>query len=499
MESYVTAKAKTGVYVGKCIEGGVQEYLGIRYAKPVQRWKHAELPEASDERFLALADNPACYQAIPVEEYPDGKPPMSEDCLYLNVWTSSTEGKKPVYIFIHGGSYYTGSCRTDCFGGVYCGDKFVAHYPDVVYVNIGYRLGPVGSMDLSRFEGAEEYAGSVNLQIHDQALAIKWVYENIEAFGGDPEQITIGGQSAGSYSVYLLMAMPEVRDMIKGVIAESTAPSDEVLRADIESVKRGFDKFYELAGCKTLEEMLEMPIEDIVKYGFEAKVSPGCMALFGPVCDGTDLTDKLENVWESGACKHIALLSGTVSGEFAPNVMNMTPEEIVSMLKDTFPKLNDEDIEAYRSNDPGRDPHITMEDMYNDFLIRAAQAKAAESVIKGGSKVWTYYIDVKPEGGTLHAQHCFEIPYIADKLDGELYLDLRSEETLLGDSPDPEYGQKLREVWHNFIARHDPNGDELGLEWPSHAEGNATMCMGEEWAACGEVRSADLDIARKYN
>lgn len=499
MENLVTATAKTGVYVGKVIDGGVQEYLGIRYAKPAHRWKRAQPLEPSSEKLLALNDNPACYQAVPVEEYPNGKPPMSEDCLYLNVWTSDTKGKKPVYIFIHGGSYITGSCRTDCYGGVYCGDKFVAHYPDVVYVNIEYRIGPVGSMDLSRFEGSEDYAGSVNLQMRDQAMAIKWVYENIEAFGGDPEQITIGGQSAGSYSVYLLMGMPEIRNMIKGVIAESTAPSDEVLRADAVSVKHGFDTFYELSGCKTLKDVLEMPIQDIIKYGFEAKMAPGNMALYGPVCDDTDFTSKLEDEWKSGACKHIALMSGTVSGEFAPNVMNMSPDEIESSLKEMFPNLTDADITAYKANDPERDPHETMEDMFNDFLIRAAQAKASEEVVKGGSNVWVYYMDVKPEGGKLRAQHCFEIPYIADKLDCGLYLDLSSGETLLGNNPDPEYGRKLREVWHNFIVRHDPNGDGLGVEWPTYAKDRCTMYMGNEWRTSGEVRPEDLDIARKYN
>ena len=500
MTEFVQVHAKTGTYVGKVIDGGVQEYLGIRYAKPVHRWKRAELPEPSDRLITALEDNPACYQMVAPEEFETGEPPMSEDCLYLNVWTSGTEGKKPVYIFIHGGSYITGSCRTDCYGGVYCGDKFVAHYPDVVYVNIEYRTGPVGSMDLSRFEGGDEYAGSTNLQIHDQALAIKWVYENIAAFGGDPERITIGGQSAGSYSVYVLMAMPEVAGMIKGVIAESTAPSDEVLRQDAEACARGFDKLYELTGCKTLQDVLDLPVEELIKKGWEAKNEPGCMGLFGPVCTGEDLTDKIEEVWESGKLSHISLMSGTVAGEFATSVMHDSPEEIAEAIKGMYPEMTQADIDAYLTNVPGRDPHEAMEDMFNDLLIRAAQAKAAESVAKGGSSVYVYYMDLKPEGGTLRAQHCFEIPYVADKLDCGLYLDFKSGETLLGTNPDPEFGRKLRAVWHNFIATGDPNGEGVEPVWPAYTpEGRASMEMGKEWKAQGEIRSADLDIARKYN
>lgn len=499
MEDYAIAAAKTGTYVGHVIESGIQEYLGIRYAKPVQRWKRAELPDPSSRRILALADNPACYQKVEHEEFPAGDPPMSEDCLYLNVWTSGTEGKKPVYVFIHGGSYVTGSCRTDCYGGVYCGDRFVAHYPDIVYVNIEYRTGPVGSMDLSRFEGGEEYAGSANLQIHDQALAIRWVHENIAAFGGDPDRITIGGQSAGSYSAYILMAMPEVAGMIKGVIAESTAVTDNVLVGEIESAKRGFDRFFELAGCKTLQDALDLPVEDVVRLGWDAKFAPGCTSLFGPICDGSDLTDKVEAVWESGACRHISLLSGTVAGEFATNAVGRSPEEVAEMIKEMFPDVTAADMEAYLANDPDREAHEAMEDMLNDLLIRAAQSKATECVVRGGSKAWTYYIDYKPAGAKMRAQHCFELPYIADKLDCGLYLDERTGETLLGDKPDEGFGRKIREAWHNFIVSGDPNGPGLGMEWPQYGEGRTTMVMGPEWKVQGEVRPADLDIARKFN
>lgn len=499
MEQFVTAEAKTGTYVGKMIDGGVQEYLGIRYAKPPQRWKRAELPEPSNKRITALEDNPACYQDVCVEEFPNGEPPMSEDCLYLNIWTSGTEGKKPVYVFIHGGSYVTGSCRTDCFGGVYCGDKFVAQYPDVVYVNIEYRTGPVGSMDLSRFGAGEEYADSPNLQLFDQALAIEWIRQNIEAFGGDPNRITIGGQSAGSYSVYMLMAMPEVRDKIVGVIAESTAPSNEVIRQDMETATAGFDKFFELAGCKTLANALSMYIEDVVRLGPEAKFSPGCGALFGPIPDGEQVPTDIEGIWRSGACSHINVMGGSVSGEFASSVMDNTAEEIAEDIKSTYPDITDDVIAAYCANDPNRDPHDAMEDMLNDLLIRAAHSKAQESIASGGSKVWAYYIDVLPKGAKIRAQHCFELPYVANKLDMNLYLEEKSGQNLLGETPDVHLGEQLRAAWHNFIVNGDPNGEDLEVDWPEYSRDDSTMVITDTWEVQPGVRVEDLKITRQYN
>ena len=502
MTEFVEAYAKTGTYVGTRLQTGIEQYLGIRYAKPVARWKRAELPEDSDTVIAAYNDNPACWQTVAVEEFAHGEPPMSDDCLYLNVWTSGCDGKKPVYIFIHGGSYVTGSCRTDCFGGVYCGDKFVAEHPDIVYVNIEYRVGPMGSMDLSRFEGGEDYAGSINLQTTDQALAIKWVYENIAAFGGDPERITIGGQSAGSYAVFVLMAMPEVAPLIKGVIAESTAVSNEVLRQDRAACEGGFDKFFELAGVTTLEEALALPPTTIVSCGDTAKFKEGFMGLFGPVCDGTELTDDIEGVWTSGACKHIALMAGTVSGEFATSVVNSTPDEIADMIRGMFPAVTDEDLEAYRrGNYPERDAHEGMEDMFNDILIRAAHTKAVDAIARGGSNAFAYYIDYQPEGNKMRAQHCFELPYIADKLGCGCYLDINTGETLLGDNPDPEFGRKIRDVWANFIKTGNPNGPTLDIEWPAHSpEGKGVMVMqAGDWEVVPEVRPKDLEITLRYN
>ena len=499
MEDFATAAAKTGTYVGRVIAGGVQEYLGIRYAKPARRWKRAEPLEPSSKRIPALVDKPACCQRVRRGEFPAGKPPMSEDCLYLNVWTSGVEGRKPVYVFIHGGGYIAGSCRTDYLGGVCCGDRFVAHYPDVVYVNIGYRLGPVGSMDLSRFEGGEAYSGSANLQIHDQALAIEWVHENIAAFGGDPDRITVGGQSAGAYSAYLLMAIPEIAGMIKGVIAESGAATDAVLAEEAASARRGFDRFFELAGCETLQDALDLPIEDVVRYGWEAKFSPGCTSLFGPVCDGGDLADKVQEVWESGACSHVSLLAGTVAGEFASNAFGKTAEGVEAMIRGMFPGVANDDIGAFLGNDPSRDGRTAMEDMLNDLLVRAVQSIAVESVVAGGSAAWAYYIDCTPEGSRTRARHCYELPYVADKLDCDLRLDENIGETLLGDAPDARFGRRIREAWHGFIVSGDPNRSGLDVEWPQYGEGRATMVMGPEWRAQGEVRPADLDIARKYN
>ena len=390
------AKARTGIYKGIENADGVIEFLGIHYAKSPERWKPAEKLDNSDQLIEALQYGDVCWQTVEKEEFPV-MPAMSEDCLTLNIWTGSLEGKKLVYVWIHGGCFQTGSNHIDCFGGVYCGDRFVRDYPDIIYVNINYRVGALGSMDLSEFDQDGSYADSSNLNILDQLRALEWIHENIAAFGGDPERVTVGGQSAGSFSVFTLLGMPEARNYFQQAICESSAPTNKMMKS-VATAKACGQKFIELSGVKTLSELLEMSAEKVVALGNEVRMS-GFRTAFEPCHDDRRIPIDIEASWKSGALKGKRILSGTVSGEYDQMVINMTPDEIIQLVKGRFTNLTNEQVAAFEKNDPDRDKKTAFMDMFNDIGLRGRHILATEAVIEGGADGYVYYITSKPEGG----------------------------------------------------------------------------------------------------
>lgn len=499
MVDHVRTKAVTGEYVGKVLPSGVHEYLGVRYANPPQRWKRATPLAPSDTLISALEDRPAPWQTYMPEEF-DCEPPMSEDCLYLNIWTSGQGTKKPVYVFIHGGSYVEGSIRTDCYGGIYCGDEFVAAHPDVVYVNIEYRFGPFGSMDLSAWDTDGEYLDSNNLQVLDQMAALTWIQENIAAFGGDPDHVTIGGQSAGSYSVFTLMAIPEAAKLFCGAICESSAPTSGPIRTTKapQDARRTGKMMADFLGAKSLDDMLAATPLQLVA-GTEALFMEPGYAGYNPCRDDKVIPMDIESSLASGCAKHVAVMSGTLAGEYSTDMLGMSAQEIEARVRSRFPMVSDEDIQAFKGNYPERSDVETMEDMYNDLGMRLRQISTSEAVLRGGSKVYMYYMPFKPEGARIRSQHCAELLYVSGKPDAGLYLFMNSGEKLAGEHPDYEFGKKIQDVWYNFIVNGDPNGSSLGIEWPLYDEENQkTAIFDREFSVEDGARRLDIDVIRHY-
>lgn len=501
MTEQVRAKAITGEYVGKVLPNGVHEYLGIRYAKPPRRWKRAEPLDPSDEVIGALENGPAEWQTYMPEEF-DSRPPMSEDCLRLNIWTSGEGEKKPVYVFIHGGSFLEGSIRTDCYGGIYCGDEFVAAHPDVVYVNIEYRFGPFGGVDLSAWDAEGEYADSNNIQILDQIQALKWVKQNIAAFGGDPDNIGIGGQSAGCMSVFTLMSMPESARLFNKAICMSSAPTSGPIRTtkEPESAKRIARMIADHLGFETLEDWLTASPIRLNEASDALFYTPGFAGGYEPCRDDKMIAMDIEGALASGCASHVAVMSGSTAGEYSSGMVDSTAEEIEERIRARYPMISDADIQAYKDNYPERGGKIAMEDMYNDIGLRLRQITATEAVARGGSPVHLYYVPFQPEGAKIRSQHCAELLYASGKFDAGVYLEFASGERLAGENPDREFGRRIQDVWYNFIATGDPNGPTLGVEWPRYSEESpATMVLDREFSVAeGGVRPKDVEVMRHY-
>lgn len=501
MSEYVHAKAQTGEYVGKVLSNGVHEYLGIRYAKPPMRWKRAEALDPSDELIGAVDNPPAEWQHYMVEEF-DFRPPMSEDCLFLNVWTSGKGENKPVYVFIHGGSFVEGSIRTECFGGIYCGDEFVATHPDVVYVNVEYRFGPFGSMDLSAWDPEGHYADSCNIQILDQTLALKWIKDNIAAFGGNPDDITVGGQSAGCMSVFTLMSIPESAQLFNKAICMSSAPTSGPLRTmkSKRDAQNNARIMAEQLGITSLSDWLAASPMSLVKATDEVFITPELVGGFEPCCDDCLVAVDIEGALSSGCASHISVMSGSVAGEYSDSMIDSSADEIEERIRGRYPIITDADIQAYKDNYPERDEKSAMEDMCNDMGLRLRQITASEAVMQGGSPLYMYYMAFQPKGARIRPQHCTELQYVSGKLDQDLYLNLASGETLLGKHPNHEFGKKVQDIWYNFIATGNPNGPTVDVEWPLYdAQDQLTYVMDEEPSvARGGARSKDVEIMRHY-
>ncbi len=220
--SSLTVKCSNGFFTGALEDNtGVLSFKGIPYAKaPVGelRWKAPVEPDPSDEHFDATEYGKVCLQT-PSTENVSGKP-MSEDCLSLNIWTSDLDTQnKPVMVWIHGGSYGWGGTNDPIYNGEFLVDK----YDNLIVVTINYRVNLLGFIDFSNVPGGEDYPDGPYLGILDQQMALKWVQQNIESFGGDPNNVTIFGESAGGGSVISLLAADGSDGLFNRAIAESGA------------------------------------------------------------------------------------------------------------------------------------------------------------------------------------------------------------------------------------------------------------------------------------
>jgi para-nitrobenzyl esterase len=330
----VVVKVKQGQLQG--VEaGGIRYFRSVPYAQPpvgALRFK-APLP-AKPWTGTRMADknSPAAIQVrsqLGTNQAAEDTP-TSEDCLYLSVWAPSEAGPHPIYAYIHGGGNVGGySLEHRIDGATFARDG-------IVCVSIEYRLGVLGFLELDGLLG-EDYGGSGNNGILDQLLALKWIRENIAAFGGNPDQVTIGGQSAGGINVCTLVASPLAKGLFRGAISESGGGSNALdLEQAKENAQRYAAAFKKLGG--NVQEVANAPVDLILRAQQESHIQSW------PVVDGKVLTDIPFVAARKGAGADVALLIGTNREEMggAPKM----PEEMkaFSRFKELHPGLNDEQL-----------------------------------------------------------------------------------------------------------------------------------------------------------
>jgi para-nitrobenzyl esterase len=225
----------TGGLVRGEIEKDVLVFRGIRFAAPPVgplRFRPPMPPSPWNDVEPALDFAPACPQLVAIDLTENNNSVMAEDCLALNIWTPHVDAKKrPVMVWIHGGGFVGGSARNTWYDGAALSAR-----GDVVVVTLQYRLGAWGFLELSEI-GGYDYAESGNVGLLDQIAGLKWVKQNIQAFGGDPDKVTLFGQSAGAGSIGMLMTLPTAAGLFQKAILESGTPKDFIENGFVARVR----------------------------------------------------------------------------------------------------------------------------------------------------------------------------------------------------------------------------------------------------------------------
>ncbi len=446
-------ETRLGPVTGAEMEG-IQAYLGLPYAEPPvgeMRWR-PPAPVQPWSSFDATRHPNRCLQT-PYHEVLSGFEIFgeeSEDCLYLNIYTPGTEGSRPVMFWIHGGAYIQGSANE------YNGARLAAEN-DVVVVAINYRLGIFGFLDLSPFGDA--YAGSANLGIQDQIAALQWVKDNIADYGGDPDCVTIFGESAGGGSVNALLGAPSARGLFHRAAALSPG---EVLTPPINNIA-ALASHADVAENELLTHLQNLSGEALKSLQVRGIYNAGISV------DGTVVTQTTSQALHGGAVPYITGSCRDEGTLFAPIVAPQYAEAVAWGLAVTAGNGDAAHYMARRDAimadaEPEERICKTWTDMFRGSVLRCGQAATA-----GGGGGWIYNFEV-PTDNPLGITHGSDIPFVFDQLipGGLTFHDTENEDN-----------QRLARLWSGTLARFarsgDPNGGDLP-HWP-HYDAETRACL----------------------
>jgi para-nitrobenzyl esterase len=444
----------------------IRVFKGIPYAAPPVgelRWRAPRPPAAWQGVRQADKFGPACPQTIVTEKKPwtyefMAHDAVSEDCLFLNLWTPAKTGAKlPVFVYIHGGAFVEGSGSVPAYDGEGLASK------GVVAITLNYRLGVLGFLthpELSRESG---YGASGNYGVLDCVAALRWIHDNVAAFGGDPARVTIAGQSAGGTAVHALVASPLAKGLFRAAIAESGGSALGGIRTKLADAEQEGVRFAGLKGAASLEALRAMSAEQLLAPAAGAR-------RFGVVVDGHLLPASIDEIVAQGKQNDVPFLTGgnADEGGASPN-----PSTDAAAFESQAKQRFGEDSAAFLALYPVAASNDAARDQLRMSISSWAQARLKTSK----AKIYTYFwnhVPPGPDASRYGAFHTSEVPYALNSL-------------AMSDRPFTDVDRKIAATmssyWVNFARTGNPNGKGLPV-WPTVSEKpDSTMQIGDPTAA----------------
>ncbi|MCW3082241.1 carboxylesterase family protein [Segetibacter sp.] len=477
-------KTVNGLVEGTVEQSGVFSFKGIPFAAPPVgdlRWKEPQPVKNWTGKLDAKQFGSHGMQTKVFGDMGFRTKGMSEDCLYLNVWTPSTTKKGlPVLVYFYGGGFVAG----DGSEARYDGESMAAK--GIVAVTLNYRLGVFGFMSHPELTKESPHKASGNYGVLDQAAALKWVQQNIAAFGGDPKRVTIAGESAGSVSVSAQMASPLSKNLIAGAIGESGSLLGTLPAAPLAKGEQTGVEFAKTVGANSLAELRALPADKLLQSA----------ATFGPfrfamTIDGYFFPKDPMEIYKAGEQAHVPLLAGWNSEEMNYRMVmgneKPTKENYIKAVQKLYGEKANDALQAYNPSSDAEVEQVAT-DLASDRFISYSTWKWADIQAKTtGKKVYRYYFS-RPRpamsaamgsvtaglaGGIVKdttakqapaapaakgAVHSAEIEYAMGNLGSNKVYDWTPD--------DYKVSKVMQEYFANFIKTADPNGQGLP-KWPA--------------------------------
>ncbi len=464
--------------------GDIHIFKGIPFAAPPVgnlRWKEPQPVVPWDGIKKCTAFGPSPMQGSPAPfgpwsaEYLIPKEPISEDCLYLNVWTAAKKSKekKPVIVWIYGGGFSSGGAGCAIYDGEAMAKK------GIVFVSVNYRVGIFGFFahpDLTKESG---HNASGNYGLMDQIAGLKWVRKNIAAFGGDPNNVTIAGQSAGSMSVNCLVASPLCKGLFKHAIAESGASFLISTMIGTSTLKRAEDDGMKIGA--SIADLRSIPAADLMKKQQSVR---------GVVIDGYVLPQTIAQIFAAGKQNDVDLLTGwneddgvifgkpKSADDFKKQIQQQYGADAATLLQ-LYPATTDEEAAASQA-------HLSRDMIFGIQNYTWANIQANNSK----HKVYLYHFTRRlPATGDYVKYGAFHTGEVAYAYDNLAFVNRCPWQPV-----DHALATTMSSYWANFAATGNPNGNSLP-EWPAYnTTNNTTMMLGEMQQAQPLPGKAGLDF-----
>lgn len=484
-------------------DGGVRRYAGIPYAAPpvgALRWRPPQPVESWSGVRGADQLPPGCPQpTLPVP--PDAKPffgpgatRLEEDCLYLNVWSAAgPDERAPVMVWIHGGGLFVGDGATAAYDGAALARR------GVVVVTINYRLGALGYLAHPLLREESAHGASGNYGLLDQIEALRWVQRNIAAFGGDPDRVTIFGESAGSWSVNYLLATPLAAGLFAGAIGQSGggfSPLASLAASDAAEAEgvRFAQTLLGAGAAVSLDALRSAAVADVLAAGGAAP---------RPNVDGWALTEGIHDVFAAGRQHDVPVIVGANADEgtalraLAGGQEITTVEEYREWARGEYGELADAYLAAYPAASDAEAAAGRVDSSGDGRFVWEMRtwARMTEQV---SSPAYLYFFTRVPPAADAErygAYHTAEIPYVFNNLGGGGWYWFANRD--YGDT-DRQLSEVMASYWVNFAATGNPNGEGLP-EWPAYTRTDeAAIELGDAVQVRQGVRAERLDFFERY-